>query len=224
MATAGIAAHALTVLQALDAYEAGNENSRYGYRHVSGSELQNLTGLQDHYVTAAVRLLESRGHVRVWWFATMEPLALSLMLTPQGQMEAQIPPTPVGPIQAKSVIIAHNISHAAIMQDTQASLQTVYAQTGHAEAIRDCLRQILDRLPELGLSPDDQATIETESQMALVQLESSRPRMAPVQESMGLVVRLLEGAGGNAVYEGAKSVAPLAGELAQRLAQSLGLA
>jgi hypothetical protein len=48
--------------------------------------------------------------------------------------------------------------------------------------------------------------------------------MGVVQESAGLVVDLLKGAGGNAVYDGAKAAAPLAGDLAFRLAQALDLA
>lgn len=218
------------VLTVLAEYAVTDDDWRKGQHRLQGVSLQGMTNLPTTRLIRAVELLENRGHVGVEQFAGGDPRCIWVWLTANGQLEYEGP----APQEAAAAPALHLTVHGDLntFRDVNApSMIGGHGNTQHVthgamdtQAIRGALQEILDRLDELDLAPDRAEDVEANSQAALDRLTRSEPNMGAVQESAGLVVRLLEGAGGNAVYDGAKAVAPLAGELAFRLAHALGQA
>jgi hypothetical protein len=218
------------VLQALAEYAPTADDPNPGHTDLDEIDLQGLTNLPTPRLNDAVNRLDRDGYLEgtrflvghsLSWNGQLNHLGRAayqqLQLQPAGLVAGRAPGT-----QPHIAIYGGTFGNAAF-QAGHGNTQTISYTAPDLDGLREQLQEILDRLPDSGLAPDDQETISIATQAALAQVDRPQPNSDAVRGSAGLVVRLLEGAGGNALYDGAKAAAPHAGDLAQRLGQFLGI-
>jgi hypothetical protein len=219
------------VLCALAEFSRVDDDPERGHHELDEIDLQGLTNLPTRRLNDAVDRLDRSGYFEGTRFLVGHLLNWQGYLNDVGReayQRLQLEPVPgsaghTSSAQPNIAIYGGTFTNAAF-QGGHGNTQMVSYAAPDLQPLRELLQEILDRLSELGLPPDDAQEVEAESQAALTQLRRREPNMGAVQESAGIVVRLLEGAGGNIVYDGAKAAAPLAGDLACALAQFVGMA
>jgi hypothetical protein len=213
------------VLRVLAEYARMEDDPDRGHHDLDEIDLQGLTNLPTRRLNDAVDLLTRKGYLSGERELRGQSLNWHGKLNDLGRHEYQRlripsdqPPPAVSGMQPTLIINARDIIHSPFQQGGQGNAQTVSYTAPDSQALAAVLEEILDLLPELNLAPDDQASVSTEAAVVRVHLTSRQPRMGAVRESAEIILRILEGAAGSAVATGAMAAAPLAGELAHRLA------
>ena len=94
-----------------------------------------------------------------------------------------------------NIINIHHMEGSQIQQGTVSSSQTGTFKLTNRNDLNQFIKLLKEKLPELSLNEEDESEIKADISTLESQIDSSRPKVGIIQESLSSTKRILEGAG-----------------------------